>query len=131
MRIPLLLAAALVPFVWAGPAFSDAPLLGTGPSLAISGSCPDSVDLDMSGMSANRVVAVAYSLGAGTSTLNRGSCAGITLDLAQPHQVGGILQADGSGNVSLTVNIPANACGNLTFQALDIRTCTLTNTASI
>lgn len=131
MRIPLLLSVALLPFVFSAPAYSGGPALGTGPALAINGSCPGTVDLDMSGMTPNRVVAVAYSLGTGTSTLNRGSCAGITLDLASPHQVGGILQADANGDVTLQVDIPTNGCGAVTFQALDIRSCALTNTASI
>ena len=100
----------------------------TGPSLAKSGSCPGSTTLTASNCTAGGNVAFLYGA-AGTYTKPNNPCQGVTLGISSP-TLGTILTANGSGTASLTFNAPAGACG-LTVQAVDVATCTPTNTVTL
>ncbi|MDA1259934.1 MAG: hypothetical protein O3A20_04870 [Planctomycetota bacterium] len=96
----------------------------SGPILSKSGSCPGPITLDVNGATANGSVVILYGT-AGSTTKPTGFCAGTTVAISNP-QVGATLNANGSGTASLTVNLPAGACGR-TVQGVDVGTCTPTN----
>ena len=102
----------------------------SGPGLAVSGSCPGVMSLDASGMTAGGPVVFAYSIGGGSVTIAGGPCAGLTLAMGAPVQLG-IVVADGSGNASFSGNAPANACGVVLVVAVDGATCTGSNIVGI
>lgn len=95
-----------------------------GPLLTRSGACPGPVTLSVGGVTANAGVVLLHG-SAGATTKPAGLCAGTTVALAQP-RVAAMLTADAAGAASLTVNLPAGACGR-TLQAVDAATCAVTN----
>lgn len=95
-----------------------------GPTLVQSGSCPGTVTLAVSGATAGSPVALLHG-NAGSSTKPSGTCAGTTVDIAQP-SLGAMLTADGAGAAAITANLPAAACGR-TVQAVDVASCTPSN----
>lgn len=96
----------------------------TGPQLAIAGACGGPATLSVSGATAGGTVLILYGA-AGSTTKPTGTCSGTTVDIAAP-SLGAAVAADANGDVSLNVNLPAGACG-LTVQAVDVGTCTPTN----
>lgn len=104
----------------------DAP---AGPVLSITGSCPGIVTVDLSGMTPNGSVVLAYGV-VGSTTLPGGPCAGLTVGLTNIVRVG-VLQADAQGNISLSRNAPPAACGSLSAVAADVATCTVTNIVAL
>jgi hypothetical protein len=112
---------------WNGTLYTD--VAGPpGPSLALSGTCPGPVTLTASNCTAGGMVAMIYGA-AGTFTQTGSPCTGLTVDIAAP-TLGGLLVADGAGSAAVTFNAPAAACG-LTVQAVDVGTCTTTNTITL
>lgn len=101
---------------------------GGGPSLAKSGSCPGAVTVTASGCTAGGSVAVLYGV-SGNFVKNGAPCNGLTLGISAP-TLGGILTANGSGSAAISFNAPSGACG-LTVQAVDVATCTATNTITL
>lgn len=101
-----------------------------GPGLAVSGICPGVMTLNGSGMTAAGPVVFAYSLAAGSFTVPGGPCAGLTVPMSNPTQLG-VVVADASGNASFTGSAPASACGNVTAIAVDGVTCTASNSVGI
>ena len=101
-----------------------------GPGLAVSGTCPGVMSLDASGMTAAGPVVFGYSLGAGSVTIPGGACAGLTLAMAAPVQLG-VVVADASGNASFAGNAPPNACGLVLVVAVDGATCTGSNIVGV
>jgi hypothetical protein len=102
----------------------------TGPGLAVGGTCPGVMTLDASGMTPAGPVVFAYSLSSGSFTVPGGPCAGLTVPMASPVQLGTVI-ADGSGNASFSGSAPAAACGNVTTIAVDGVTCTASNPVGI
>ena len=98
---------------------------GGGLTLASSGSCPGAMTLSVSGAGAGNGVALVYGA-AGSFTIPGGSCAGLALDVTSP-TLGAVLTADAAGDASATPTIPGGACG-MTVQAVDLGTCTVSNT---
>ncbi|PCJ52089.1 MAG: hypothetical protein COA70_13025 [Planctomycetota bacterium] len=98
---------------------------GGGLVLTVSGPCPGLVSVSVTGATANGGVAVAFG-NAGSFTIPGGICAGVSLDISSP-TLGGIFNADGSGNLSLSRTLGAGLCG-LTIQVVDLSTCTVSNT---
>ena len=111
------------PREWNGTLYTETAGPG-GPSLSVTGTCPGTMTLSITGATANDSVAVLYGP-AGSTTKPSGTCAGTTVDIANP-SIGAILGTDGSGAASLTFTAPSGACG-LTVQAVDIASCTPTN----
>jgi len=96
----------------------------TGPTLALSGTCPGAITASASGMTPGGPVAIAYGL-PGTTVVPSGPCTGITVDVLAP-TVLAIVNADASGNAALTGNAPGGACGTILVVAVDAATCTST-----
>lgn len=101
------------------------------PALAISGSCPGPGSADASGMTPGGPVAFYYAIAAGSVTLPSGGCAGLTLPVSSPTQLGGFVNADAAGNASLAGTMQANHCGLVILGAVDIATCGATNTVAL
>lgn len=103
---------------------------GGAPSftLAKSGTCPGSVALFTSNGTPFNLVAILHGT-AGSFTKPSGTCAGLTLGIASP-KVGGIIGSDGSGAASAALNSLASWCGR-TVQAVDLATCTASNTITL
>jgi len=96
-----------------------------GFTLSKSGTCPGTVQISVSGATPSSGVAFAYGP-AGSFALPPGTCAGTLLDISAP-TLAGIITSDGSGNVAVAPNLPSGLCG-LTLQAVDISTCSVSNT---
>jgi len=99
-----------------------------GPTLSKAGSCPGLVTLRISGATPNGAVPVLYGQ-AGSYTRNGNPCNGIVLGISNP-TLATILSANSSGVAQLSFNAPAGACGR-TVQAVDVGTCTPTNTITL
>jgi hypothetical protein len=95
-----------------------------GPSMTVSGTCPGTMTLSGSGMTASGAVAIVYGP-AGSFTVPGGSCAGLVLDIAAP-TLGAVVTADAAGDVSISPSIPGAACGS-TVQMIDLTACAATN----
>jgi len=103
----------------------------TGPSLSISGSCPGPGTANASGMTAGGPVVFFYSVSAGSFTVPGGGCAGLTVPVSSPTQLGPVFFADGAGNVSLSGNQQPNHCGNVMVGAVDVATCSASNVVTL
>ncbi len=101
-----------------------------GPGLAVSGTCPGAMSLDASGMTVGGPVVFGYSLSSGSVTIPGGACAGLTLAMSAPVQLGTVM-ADASGNASFAGNAPAAGCGVVIVIAVDGATCTGSNIVGI
>ncbi len=113
---------------WNGTLYTDV-VAPPGPSLALAGTCPGLVTVTASNCTAGGMVAMLY--GAAGMFTNPGSpCTGLTVDIAPTPSLGGLLVADGAGSAAANFNAPAAACG-LTVQAVDVGTCTTTNTITL
>ena len=79
-------------------------------------------------MTANGNVGFAWSTTNAPFVIGGAACAGTTVDLANPQPIA-VVSADAQGNaVVLPGNgIPAQGCGVVFCQALDIATCATTN----
>jgi len=99
-------------------------------TLAMTGGCPGSVTLTVSNATANGGIAMLYGA-AGSFTQNSPNrpCQGLTVAINVP-TLGGTITANGSGTASLSFNTPPAACG-LTVQAVDLSSCTATNTITL
>ncbi len=95
-------------------------VLTSGFSLSASGACPGQMTFSVSGETPGGTVAFLYGL-PGSFTHAGTPCTGTTVDLANP-QVGLL-----GTNTSLTVMVPAGACGLYRVQAVDVQTCTVSN----
>ena len=97
----------------------------TGPVMSITGSCPGSINIDISGLTANAPIALAYG-NPGTFVIPSGSCAGVSLDITNV-TLAGIFTSNGSGDLILsTPPLPGGLCG-LTLQGVDLASCATTN----
>jgi len=100
-----------------------------GPALAISGSCPGTMTADASNMTPGGPVVFVYG-NSGSWTAAGGPCAGLTLPLDAANHIGSVA-ADGSGNASISGDVPAGACGVKMVVAVDGSTCTASNAVGI
>lgn len=102
------------------------------PTVALTGTCPGNLDVDISGATPGASVATATANNTGSTTLPAGApCAGTTTGLS----AAGLTQratvtADGAGNAAFSVFAPAGACG-MWGQAVDLTTCQTSNTVQI
>lgn len=94
-------------------------------SLSVAGgSCPGNERFLATGATPNGNVAFAGGAAVGQITLRNGQCAGTQLPMRNPHLISTI-RANAAGEASLTMNVPAQACGQALF-AVDLDTCTVT-----
>ncbi|MCH8261209.1 MAG: hypothetical protein IIC46_13510 [Planctomycetes bacterium] len=107
---------------------TDRQLGNVGLSLTITGSCPGTMGVSVSGATAFGSVAIAYG-NAGSFTIPSGSCSGLTIDISAP-TLAGFFNADALGSINLNPNVPAGLCG-LTVQSVDMSSCTKSNTATL
>lgn len=101
-----------------GAVVPDAPL-----SLSIAGNCPN---FQFSVTNATRLerVALLRAGGLGTFVIPAGKpCAGTLLGLSGGVSLAKMLTANGAGQASFSVRVPAGACGTVFLQALDLSTC--------
>ena len=102
---------------------------GAPPLLSITGACPGSVSLSLSGATLDGLVAFGWGTGAGAFTLPPGLCSGAEIGLADPNPLI-VLTADQTGAISWNGTVGVNMCGQL-LQALDVETCGPSNVASL
>ncbi|PCJ54235.1 MAG: hypothetical protein COA70_06280 [Planctomycetota bacterium] len=100
-----------------------------GFTLSILGNCPGPMTISVSGATPNGSVALAYG-NAGSWTIPNGPCTGTVLDLAGVPTLAGFFNADAAGTLTLAPNVPAGLCGR-TLQAVDMTTCTVSNTVTL
>ncbi len=99
----------------------------SGPSLAVTGTCPGPVVATVTNATPSSTVIFLYGP-AGSFTQNSPNrpCQGVTVGISNP-QVGAAVTTDGAGSVGLAVNAPPAACGK-TLQVVDLASCMTTNT---
>jgi hypothetical protein len=97
---------------------------GGGLILSITGSCPGPMTVSVTGATAFGSIAIAYG-NTGSFTIPGGGCAGVNLAISSP-TLAGFFNADGSGNLTLTPNVPSGLCGR-TVQVVDMSSCTASN----
>ncbi|MCH2100761.1 MAG: S8 family serine peptidase [Planctomycetes bacterium] len=89
-----------------------------------SGTCGRKMRFEVSGETPGGNIAWAYGK-PGTYVYNGPSCLGITLNIDNP-----ILASIGK-STSLTTNVPANACGVIRVQAVDVQSCSVSNSIDL
>ncbi len=99
-----------------------------GPTLSVSGSCPGRITITGTGLTPGGSVQIWSARNPGSTTINTGSCAGTTLDIARARAFN-TRTADSNGNLSVRLNANDAICGRL-FQLLDLTTCSTSNVTS-
>lgn len=94
------------------------------PSLIRRGTCPGSTSLTVEDASPGGFVAFLYGV-SGTYVHPASPCPGAVLGISSP-ALGALRRATSNGEASLTLSLPAFACG-LTVQAVDLSTCQVTH----
>lgn len=101
-----------------------------GPTLTVTGTCPS---LTFNVSNATPFGAVALLTGPNAASVvvgGTGPCAGTTLGVSPPN-IRGIFGADAGGSLSLTLTLPAGACGTLFLQAVDVGACAPSNVEAL
>jgi len=97
-------------------------------SLSITGDCPGRNRFVVTRATANNRVALVYGFGDGPTIIpNNFTCAGTSLSVGAPSLGYQVVATDRFGQVDVSANIGADACGRLRVQALDLATCRLSN----
>ena len=97
-------------------------------SLSVSGNCPGTSTFEIFGATPNASVALVYGFGDGPTTIPPSlPCAGTVLDVGNPNLDYRVIRADANGEAVFPTFIPANACGLVNVQALDLETCATSN----
>jgi Tol biopolymer transport system component len=99
-----------------------------GASLVNTGTCPGAVRLTVTGATANGAVAIIHGT-AGVFVKPTPPCQGVTLGIASP-TLAAMRTASAVGKAELHFYAPPGACGH-TVQAVDVTTCTATNTITL
>lgn len=88
--------------------------------------------LTASGNTPGGTVAFIRALGVGSQRIpNNNPCAGTILGLNQTATLVGARTANGQGVAAISGAVPANACGRVFAQALDVQTCLTSNVIGI
>jgi len=104
--------------VISGSVIHDSPM-----SLSILGSCP-SFQFQIDHATRLDRVALLRAGGLGNFVVPTGKpCAGTLLSLSSGVSLAKMLTTNAAGSATLSVNVPAGACGTVFLQALDISTC--------
>jgi hypothetical protein len=102
---------------------------GGGLTLAVTGACP-SVTFTVSGATPFGGIALLTGPSSSSFTVAGGACAGTTLGVSPP-TLRTVVGADASGGLSLSLTLPAGACGTLFLQAVDVSTCSPSNVEAL
>ena len=98
--------------------------------LWVTGSCPGQLTLHVANATPGALVVFGFDILPGSLLLPSGVCAGTVIGLANP-QLGAILPADGSGNLTVPLGfLPGTVC-QILIQALDTSTCNLSSVVSL
>ncbi len=103
----------------------------SGPSLSSTGACGGIMNFHVSGATPGSAVAYVYARGLGNYVIGNGPCGGTMLGLDASVKLGGISNANASGDATFSTQVPAGACGRIWVQALDISNCGLTNVIAL
>jgi hypothetical protein len=95
-----------------------------GPTMALSGTCPGLITIDVATSDPNVDVILYAGSGPGSTVLPSGGCAGTELDLDRARRIDGVT-TDGSGMGQILRNFGAPWCGRF-LQAID-RSCATGN----
>ncbi len=96
--------------------------------LTQAGPCPGTKTFSVTGGAAFTRFAFIHSAGTGSWTVPGGLiCFGTVTGLANPVTLAGFVPANGSGNASVNMFVPAGVCGNRYLQVIDTITCTTSN----
>ncbi len=98
-------------------------------TLTVTGTCPGSITIDVSGATPFGPVILASSPTPGPFLVTGGPCAGTLLGLASP-SIFKTATLGPSGSASTTLTAPAAACG-LNLQLVDLAACTASNVATL
>ncbi|MFG0329019.1 MAG: hypothetical protein ACF8PN_03885 [Phycisphaerales bacterium] len=105
---------------------------GAVPTLIVDGICPGVMTFTAENMTPGGNVAFIYAFNTGSQTIPAGNpCAGTQLGLDRSARLGTTQRADASGVAVITPNVPAQACGNVFIQALDLSSCGTTNVVGL
>ncbi|HZQ70281.1 MAG TPA: PQQ-binding-like beta-propeller repeat protein [Terriglobales bacterium] len=102
---------------------------GGGPSLSVTGACPGSATLKLTGLTPNGTAQIYASKRAGSTTLTGGACSGTVLGLSRARLFGS-KTADANGVVTLPRNLNGNSCGAF-VQGIDITSCGVSNITNL
>ncbi len=96
-------------------------------TLAISGTCPGSMTVDVTNATPNSTIAVLYAVNTGSLLIPGGNpCAGTELGLDTTTKLYSTETTDGTGSFTVGVTIPGPGCG-LFVQILDVTSCETSN----
>jgi outer membrane protein assembly factor BamB len=98
-----------------------------GPSLGVTGTCPGTATITVTGATPGGSIAFYASKQTGMTTIATGECAGTVLGLKKARLLA-TGTADGNGALTVRIRLNAKRCGQL-FQAVDLSTCATTNVA--
>ncbi len=94
-------------------------------TLTMIGSCPGTMDFVVTGASPFTKAAFVYAFNTGSFVVPSGyPCTGTVLGLDGTATLYSYEDLDASGSVTLTVTVPAWACGNIYVQVVDTTACT-------
>jgi hypothetical protein len=97
-------------------------------SLSVTGSCPGAVTAMASNGTPGGRMAFIRAMGTGSQRIPQGNpCAGTVLGLNRTAVLVASPVANQQGSASISGNVPANACGRVFLQVLDVQTCTTSN----
>jgi hypothetical protein len=103
------------------------------PVLSVTGTCPGPMTLTVTGATPGGLVVLLYGV-PGTFTYGGTPCTGITLNVINPNgtppTVGTMQPANSAGVLIVNFNATPNVCG-FTVQAVDVATCTTSNTITL
>lgn len=101
------------------------------PRMQLSGSCPGSMQLSISGASPNGIIAILIGHQTGSAVIPGGRCEGTVLGLGpQGIRLLGTFRADANGSLILSRNVGTAVCGRF-LQGVDGATCQTTNVVEI
>ena len=101
-----------------------------GPTLALSGSCPGPITIEVTGVTPGGRVGLLRGSGVGGDRFASGPCAGVASGLTGPSLVRVVEDEDSDGRVRLTPEVGPGVCG-VTVQAVDGATCAGSGTATL
>jgi hypothetical protein len=104
-------------------------LTASAQDLTVTGTCPGTLDVTVTGATANRTVVLVAGFPGGSGVLAGGACAGTVVDVGNPI-VRGNAKADAAGTVIMNPTVPTQSCGRA-LQGVDLATCATTPPARI
>lgn len=100
-------------------------------TLSLSGDCPGTVTLEVSGATPHENVGIVYAEGPGCVSIPAGNpCNGTILNLNRTLALYDYLAADAEGKIEFSLDIPGRACGYM-VQVFDVATCTTSSVESL